>query len=317
MKVGIDFGLLSDWDGSRKSFLDNEPVKSSLACLEELTLTVGRENVFVVVNSSNKGARERKWLDFRNVWALGLDKENVLIGLDAAALANLDVFLSSDLKALSLLSGRGKLLFLFQRLLSSSSPPTVLQIHPSVRPVFDSRDEKKGKDELEEQWFRCLKLIAEGVPKLRLRPFDSKTIDWMMSTSAPSSTSGPTKRVAHKAHRTTRASHPTSSFCGCCGDDGEADCSLCELDRDLEGRPVTFFRVLRGMFMVDDESDQSDADEGLYPPSPSIQLHLQDHGGGLVYDSTNWTWYDLYRNMWPDQEGPATLDLVRQKRRML
>ena len=115
---------------------------TSLACLEELASTLGPESVFVVINNSSSaraGTRERKWIDFRGLWSLGLAKENVLVGLDAAAAANLDIFLSSDPSTLTSLRPRGKtLLCLFQR--------------PSSTP-----SERTGVDE---EWFRCMKIIA-------------------------------------------------------------------------------------------------------------------------------------------------------------
>ena len=323
VRVGLCFRLLCDWNedttGSRVSFLENRPVATSLACLEELASTLGPESVFVVINNSSSaraGTRERKWIDFRGLWSLGLAKENVLVGLDAAAAANLDIFLSSDPSTLTSLRPRGKtLLCLFQRPSTSS--------------------ERTGVDE---EWFRCMKIIAgEFCPQLRLRPFDT----WMdpssasgpsssplpssatTSSSSYSSSSGKATRSARRPHHLrgrrifSSSSPPPSSFCCFCEDEGEADCSLCVLDRDLHGRPVTLFRVLRGVFLR--EADEEQDDEGEGGPVDRIHLHLQDHGGGLVYDSTSWTWWDLLTHLWLDEESDEesdAVDVVHQKQAM-
>jgi len=349
MRVGLDFALLCDWDeeenDARLSFLENRPVATSLACLEELASTLGQDSVFVVINNSSS-SRARKWIDFRNLWSLGLAKEGVLVGLDAAAAANLDFFLSADQSALTFLSqGKGKqttILCLFQRFRASSTLQHTQEVHPWIRPVYDinrPKSERGGMDaggDLSEQWSRCMQIIAdEGCPQLRLRPFDT----WMdpslgpsssllpssastissSSSSYSSSSSAAHSRRARRPRRQTghvpRSSSSPSSCCCFCGEESEVDCSLCVLDRDLQGRPVTLFRVLRGMF-IREADERDDEDEG--GPVEQIHLHLQDHGGGLVYDSTSWSWWDLYTHFWSDGEGsdPRTADVVQQKRAM-
>jgi len=67
---------------------------------------------------------------------------------------------------------------------------------------------------------------------------------------------------------------------------------------------------------IREADERDDEDEG--GPVEQIHLHLQDHGGGLVYDSTSWSWWDLYTHFWSDGVGsdPRTVDVVQQKRAM-
>lgn len=145
----------------------------------------------------------------------------------------------------------------------------------SVKYVFNDfeDDEKNG---LQEQWGSAMKLMAEkGLPPMRLRAFESKTIHWMTQSShaaaagaAPTSNSNPLRDITGKQHKEEEDEDPDNP-------DSNSDDA------------VTWWRLLKGVVFREERA-----------PDLSDELRSgDDPAEDLLYyegDRLNWTWFEVF-----------------------
>ena len=297
------------------------PIISSLACLEEFVAVLGASNVYVVVYGKSC-QREKNWLDYNNLWSLGLKKENLLICAQQADVGRLleskgiAVFFSTSPEAIMsaaetltptpqpVVSGGGTRYLLPPSSAAPLPPSTPLLLglfrgqgvatsllsgmhmekYPSsIRCVYNAFEDSDLND-LKDQWACAMKLMAEkGLPQISLRPFESKTIHWMTSTHAEDR-KVPGRESAHgAAGRGERSSGST-------GMGGKAE-------EEADEATFTWWRLLHGAIFQEEakgeEEDSYIADGSCAPESGPMFTASEDL---LFYegDRPNWTWLEVF-----------------------
>ena len=272
-------------------YLDAPPILSTMACLEELILVLGPGNVFVVTHGKS-AQREKNWLDYRNIWQLGLAKESVLLcgpktGDVDKVLSSKGVkfFLSADASIIVAAAastaagaaspssgskgGGGFETLLFRpedgttpQGLSVNLPVSVRDLYKQVLCSFDASSTPRDPNwPLREQWAAAMKILSDSGagPSLRMRPFDSKTTSWLQM-----------RRQNERSQRVRAQLEPTPTDTGltCCEDD--------------EGRQVSLWRLMKAVVFSEDDA-----------AAPDGGIAAGRAGGGIVYEERPWTWYEF------------------------
>ena len=310
MKAAFEFkGLLvdaSEWEsieheGRSVEYLEALPILSTLSCLEELVTTLGPANVFVIAYGKS-ARREKNWLDYRNIWRLGLAKESVLLCRDPSAVGDLikakgvNVFFSADptSSTAAAMTGNNSLFFRPEGSaypVPSQFPSNVVQL--ALAPMAPGQPPQDPRWPLREQWGAAMIWLSQhGVgPNLRLRPFESKTSQWLQlrtkERSSPSSSSSSSSSSSVEGGAKVRVVTPTPSApVDCCegnsfvgldlgGTGPEPLISTGSNDDAIEPEKVSLWRLL-GAVVYGKDVEASAA------------------GSGIVYDEHRWTWGELW-----------------------
>lgn len=295
-------------------YLDAPPILSTMACLEELILVLGPGNVFVVTHGKS-AQREKNWLDYRNIWQLGLAKESVLLcgpktGDVGKVLSSkgVKVFLSADASVLvaaassaaaaspspspsptsgSKSGGGGSFETLLFRPedgstpqgLSVNLPGSVRDLYKQVLCSFNASSTPRDPNwPLREQWAAAMKILSDSGagPSLRMRPFDSKTTTWLQMRRQ-----NERSQQKQKPDRATLENTPSDTGLTCCEDLDSTLYLYPSLEADT-GRQVSLWRLMKAVVFSEDDA-----------AAPDGGIAAGRAGGGIVYEERPWTWYEF------------------------